>query len=217
MAPMYTADEFAASWLEAWNGHDLEKILSHYADAIEFTSPRARQIVPESGGVVRGKEALRSYWEKALAMSPDLRFDLEQTLETVAGATLLYRNHRGQRVVETFFWDEGGLVVRSSASYAAAPRSFELCMIARVPPEGVEAFQRYEEAVLPLLAGHGGALRLRLRSADATREVHLVSFRDEAGFAAYRGDPARAAHAPTLAASGAITEVFEAGRVLQRG
>jgi uncharacterized protein (DUF1330 family) len=49
-------------------------------------------------------------------------------------------------------------------------------LIARIPPAGVEAFQRYEAAVLPLLAEHGGRLARRLRTDGGEVEVHLVEF-----------------------------------------
>ena len=82
-------------------------------------------------------------------------------------------------------------------------------LIARVPAAGVEAFQRYEAAVLPLLAGHGGRLERRLRTAAGDVEVHLVSFVSAAAFARYREDPRRADHAALLEASGAELELLE--------
>jgi len=33
------ADHFAAEWIAAWNSHDLERILSHYTDNFEMSSP----------------------------------------------------------------------------------------------------------------------------------------------------------------------------------
>ena len=33
------ADAFVAEWMEAWNSHDLERILGHYADDVEYSSP----------------------------------------------------------------------------------------------------------------------------------------------------------------------------------
>jgi len=81
-------------------------------------------------------------------------------------------------------------------------------LIARIPPAGVEAFQRYEAAVLPLLAEHGGRLDRRLRSADGTTEVHVISFDDAAGLDGYRADPRRARHARDLADSGAQVELL---------
>ena len=82
-------------------------------------------------------------------------------------------------------------------------------LVARLPADGVAAFEEYERRVLPLLAAHGGRLARRLRSADRLVEVHLVEFPSSQAFAAYRDDPARAAHAGLLEASGAETELFE--------
>ena len=81
-------------------------------------------------------------------------------------------------------------------------------LIVRIPQAGVAAFQAYENAVLPLLAEHGGTLERRLRSADGTVEVHLVRFRSDAGFDAFRADPRRATHAGLLAESGAVSELL---------
>jgi ketosteroid isomerase-like protein len=111
---------FAAEWVDAWNAHDLDRILSHYADDIELTSPRAALVVPSSGGVIRGLAALRAYWGAALARSPNLRFELDDVLTTVSGATLLYRNHRDERVAETFLWNADGKVIRSVVAYRAS-------------------------------------------------------------------------------------------------
>jgi hypothetical protein len=43
--------------------------------------------------------------------------------------------------------------------------------LVRLPADGVESFQRYEEQVLPLLANHSGRLERRLRSSDGLIEV----------------------------------------------
>jgi hypothetical protein len=69
-----------------------------------------------------------------------------------------------------------------------------LVLVADVPPHAVEAFDEYERHVLPLLAGHGGTLERRLRTADGTAEVHVVSFATRAGYQSYLDDPARAEH-----------------------
>lgn len=33
------SQEFAREWIAAWNAHDLERILSHYTDDFEMSSP----------------------------------------------------------------------------------------------------------------------------------------------------------------------------------
>lgn len=204
------AHAFAKEWVDAWNAHDLERVLAHYADEVELVSPRAAQVVPESGGVIRGKVALRAYWTKAMAGAPDLRFELDDVFTSVSGATILYRNHRGQRVAETLLWNAGGRVVRTVIAHAPAQVGQRYCLIARVPAAGIDAFARYEAAVLPLLAEHGAALERRMRTADGTTEIHIVRFPDEAALAAYRADPRRAAAQPELVASGAAIELLAA-------
>jgi ketosteroid isomerase-like protein len=117
---MIDAEAFAREWIEAWNAHDLDRVLSHYADDVELSSPLAAQRVPGSGGYIRGEAALRAYWEPALAASPDLHFELEAVLTAVDGCTILYRNHRRQQVAESLFWDEAGLVTRAAVAYGPA-------------------------------------------------------------------------------------------------
>jgi hypothetical protein len=82
-------------------------------------------------------------------------------------------------------------------------------VVARIPRAGIERFQRYEEAVLPLIAEHGGRLERRLRSESGDTEVHVLSFAEPEGFAAYLDDPRRAEHRELLAASGAELELLE--------
>jgi len=69
-------DEFSRAWLAAFNAHDLEAVLDHFHDDVVFTSPVAARALPGSGGVVRGKQALRAYWMLTLERVPDLRFEL---------------------------------------------------------------------------------------------------------------------------------------------
>ena len=71
-------------------------------------------------------------------------------------------------------------------------------MLADVAQGGVEAFQRYEAAVLPLLERHDGRLERRLRTADGRAEVHIVSFGSRSAYEAYIADPERAGHRTLL-------------------
>jgi len=111
------AVQVAREWIAAWNSRDLDRVLSHYAPDVELSSPLAAERVPGSGGYIRGEAALRAYWEPALAASPDLHFELDAVLTAVDGCTILYRNHRGQQVAESLFWNEAGLVTRAAVAY----------------------------------------------------------------------------------------------------
>ena len=111
------ARTFAAAWIEAWNAHDIERVLSHYAEGVEFHSPFVARVAGESSGGLKGKGALREYWTKALAMLPSLHFEL---IDVFAGAdclTIHYQGHRG-KAAETFVFDATGKVVFATACYS---------------------------------------------------------------------------------------------------
>ena len=48
--PESEATRFAREWVAAWNSHDLERILSHYADDAELTSPLVQKILGDDLG-----------------------------------------------------------------------------------------------------------------------------------------------------------------------
>lgn len=110
-------DAFAAEWVAGWNAKDVDRVLAHYADDIVLTSPMAARVVPASHGTIHGKVALRAYWEEALARSGALHFTLEETLSSAGALTILYRNHRNERVTETLLFDSAGLVTRAIVAY----------------------------------------------------------------------------------------------------
>ena len=115
------AEHFAHEWLAAWNAHDLERILSHWADDCVFTSPLVARLMDEPSGSVHGKAALRAYWSRGLAASPGLRFELDQVLVGHDSLVLAYRNHRGQACAEWIRLAADGLAVQGAAHYTAAP------------------------------------------------------------------------------------------------
>lgn len=112
------AERFAAEWIAVWNRHDLDAILSHYADDIVFRSPRIALVMGEAVDFVAGKAGLARYWGKALAQSRDLHFTADRLYVGSDSLTIAYRNHRDQHVAETFVFDATGTVQESIAAYA---------------------------------------------------------------------------------------------------
>lgn len=85
-----------------------------------------------------------------------------------------------------------------------------LVQTVRIPATGVEAFQRYESFVLPLLSRYGGGvLERRLRTADALIEIHIISMPDGDALDRYLQDPERVVHLALREASGASFELLE--------
>ncbi len=116
------ADRFAREWIEAWNSHDLERILAHYDEDFVMSSPRIAAVVGEPSGLLKGKSAIGGYWEKALALAPELRFELIETFVGADSVVLHYRGVRGP-AAEVFFFGTDGRVVRASATYLEESRA----------------------------------------------------------------------------------------------
>jgi ketosteroid isomerase-like protein len=108
---------FVQEWLEAWNSHDLERVLAHFTDDVEFTSPVAAQLISGSDGVIRGKDALRDYWREGLRRIPDLHFEVVAAYAGVDALVINYRNQRGGLVCEVLLFD-GDRVRSGHGTYA---------------------------------------------------------------------------------------------------
>jgi ketosteroid isomerase-like protein len=109
------AHAFATEWIAAWNSHDLDRILSHYATDIVLLSPAAARLVGD--GRVAGLANLRAYWQRALNARPDLKFEFVGLRAGHECLTVLYRNQREQQCAETFEFGTDGKVVCSFACY----------------------------------------------------------------------------------------------------
>jgi hypothetical protein len=109
-------DAFADSWLDAWNAHDIERVLSHFAHDAVFLSPFATRILPDSDGVLRGQAAVREYWTAGLAAMPDLHFEIVNLFTGVDTVVINYRNQNGGLVNEVMTFKDG-LIVRGEGTY----------------------------------------------------------------------------------------------------
>jgi len=103
-----TADQaraIAEDWIAAWNAHDLDQVMAHYADDLHFVSPLIVTRTGRADGTITGKADLRAYFAPSLAPGSELRFDLLAVYAGVDSLTMIYRNHRGQEVAETKLLD----------------------------------------------------------------------------------------------------------------
>jgi len=62
-------------WVKAWNDHDLNAILSSYAEELEFSSPKICMILGENkNNTIRSKEELNTCFSAGLKRFPNLEF-----------------------------------------------------------------------------------------------------------------------------------------------
>ena len=109
---------WAQQWIDEWNRRDVEAVLAHFADDVEFCSPLVITVMGEPTGIVRGRDALRDYWTTALGEHPDLHFDLDDVTVGVDAIAIQYRN-RGRRATEIAVFDADGKVARGWGLYGA--------------------------------------------------------------------------------------------------
>lgn len=105
------------TWVEAWNARDLERVLRLYDGAAEMTSDRIPVMGFDASGTVRGKDALRAYWGKALGLLPDLHFSLIDVFVSPDSVVVFYENERGKRICEYLRVNAAGLIVQGSANH----------------------------------------------------------------------------------------------------
>ncbi|HUR95679.1 MAG TPA: nuclear transport factor 2 family protein [Gemmatimonadales bacterium] len=115
------AQAFGQQWIAAWNTHDLDLILSHYADDVEVTSPLVESVLGPGRATVRGKERVREYWGKALARYPELHFRLYRAYAGPRSTVLHYQSVQGLVGAECLEFDDAGLIRRVLAHYALGP------------------------------------------------------------------------------------------------
>jgi hypothetical protein len=116
---MQEAQQFARDWCEAWNSHDLDAIMSHYADTVVLTSPTAAKLMKDPSGTVHGKDALLTYFSVGLQAYPNLRFEVLDVTCGVSSVVVYYKNQNGVKVSEFMEFDSGGKVTRVIAHYSS--------------------------------------------------------------------------------------------------
>ncbi len=112
------AQQFAADWIDSWNSRDLPRVLSHYSEDFEMTSPHIIHIANEPSGHLKGKPAVAAYWSKALELISSLNFELISTLIGVNSITLYYKSAGGRLAAEVFHFGPDQKVHQAYAHYA---------------------------------------------------------------------------------------------------
>jgi hypothetical protein len=111
--------EFEHEWIDAWNAHDIDRILRHYRDDIRFVSPIAARFGTPHGEV-RGRHALRAYFERGLTTYPALHFQPIAALGGIGSIALHYRSVEDRDAIEVMELDAHGQVRRVAVHYGTA-------------------------------------------------------------------------------------------------
>jgi limonene-1,2-epoxide hydrolase len=72
----YQNKNIAIQWFKAFNEHNLENLLSLYDDHAEHYSPKLKVRMPETLGLIKGKAALRNWWQDAFDRLSSLKYEV---------------------------------------------------------------------------------------------------------------------------------------------
>ncbi len=111
------ASHFADEWIKSWNKKDIAAIMNHYTDGVIFSSPFIIRNKINTSGTIKGKDNLKKYFEKALAATPDLHFDLEHIMIGIKSITLIYVRIQTLLASETMILDYEGKVIEGLSHY----------------------------------------------------------------------------------------------------
>lgn len=116
------AREYAQEWIAAWNSHDMERILSHYADDFEMASPLIVERMQVPSGKLKGKDHVRPYWQNGLEALPPLKFELLDVFSGVDSIAIYYRSVGRKMACEVLFFNPQRQVVHAAANYGGAAK-----------------------------------------------------------------------------------------------
>lgn len=108
----------AQEWIQSWNSHDLDSILSHYSDDVEFTSPFIVKLMGVQSGTIHGKARLREYFGVGLSAYPELKFELLRVLSGVNSFTLFYKSVKDMLAAEVMMLNDEGKISKVIAHYS---------------------------------------------------------------------------------------------------
>jgi ketosteroid isomerase-like protein len=64
----------ATKWFDAFNQHDLAKLIALYSDDAQHYSPKLKMRSPETKGLIKGKKALEDWWRDCFERLPMLKY-----------------------------------------------------------------------------------------------------------------------------------------------
>ena len=71
------AKDHVEKWVKGWNDHNLNAIMSSYAEELEFSSPKIRMILGENkNNTICSKGELNTYFSAGLKRFPNLKFKI---------------------------------------------------------------------------------------------------------------------------------------------
>jgi len=110
-------NEIALKWFKAFNDKNLQQLLSLYHNNAEHFSPKLKVRHPETKGLIKGKDALRTWWQDAFDRLPSLNYEvirLTSQDDRVFMEYVRHVNNEDDLYVGEMLEIKEGLIIKSS-------------------------------------------------------------------------------------------------------
>ena len=109
-------EKIAHRWIDAFNQHDLEKLLNLYSENARHYSPKLKSRHPATNGWIEGKPTLKTWWADAFERLPTLQYHLQNLRVNNQQVLMEYERsveHETPMMVAEILEIENGLIVKS--------------------------------------------------------------------------------------------------------
>ncbi len=116
MTAAETNRQIALEWIDAFNKHDLEKLLDLYNENAKHYSPKLKIRFPETNGLLTGKPSLRKWWADAFQHIPTLQYNLLNLIVNEHQLLMEYKRiveNEPDMMVAEILEIENGLIISS--------------------------------------------------------------------------------------------------------
>jgi hypothetical protein len=103
-------EQAARLWLNDWNNRDFEKVMSHYAEDVEFYSPTVVSRWKEESGKLSGRTAVQNHFLKGIEEQPGMHFQFHAILYGFNSIVLIYKRETGSLSADFVLFDDEGKV-----------------------------------------------------------------------------------------------------------
>lgn len=114
---MKNYDFFATNWIQSWNNHEIDSILSNLTDDVEFHSPLIQIINFNTIGIINSKQELKKYFEIGLSSYPNLKFTLLKVFSGSNSVAIYYESINNKEATEVFFLNNNGQAFKVYCHY----------------------------------------------------------------------------------------------------
>jgi hypothetical protein len=111
------ARRYAENWIEAWNSHDIDRIMDFYAESICHITPKLTMLFGSVSDAIKDKDELRDFFLAALKRSPELHFTLTDVFAGAESIVICFDSTTGIYVAVVLILDEHRKITRYMAHY----------------------------------------------------------------------------------------------------